>query len=146
MTQDHWHIVMMKQFRKHTPWQPAATLIHPSITRIQVGGTHTFSFNEQLLPRSPEERESPKLRKEPPLQELVRAGTHWRKATLKEKPEWDNLCPYHSSHLQSSYPYSILAPMHSQPHEAGITDIVPFTEERRTLRLSDVTRFFGSHT
>lgn len=105
MTQDHWHIVLVKQFRKHTYWQPAATLIHPSITRIQVGGTLTFSLSEQLLPRSLEERESPKFRKEPPPQELVQASTRWRKATLKEKPECDNPRPYNSSYLQGSYAY-----------------------------------------
>lgn len=95
----------MMQFRKHTHWQPAATLIHPSITRTQVGGTHTFSLNEQLLPRSPEEGESLKRRKEPPFQEPVQAGTHWRKATLKEKSAWDNPRPCHSFHLQGSYSY-----------------------------------------
>lgn len=73
------------------------------------------------------------------FQEPVQAGTCRRKATPKEK-SLSEITHTHIILTVYKAPTHILAHMHSQqPHKADITDIIPFTEEKRTLRLSDTT-------
>lgn len=88
------HIVLMKQFRKHTHWYLAVTL---ALSYQEPGRQGSSGLNEHLLHRSPEEGESPSpkapdSRRFHLLQEPVQAGTWPGKAIPREELLSEIIC------------------------------------------------------